>query len=193
MPLPISLSVAGPRCAIRTGPTGRPARRPCVGYCSGIDGDALEAAIGGWLTSRADASRTDQAPYAPSRRVRAAVAVDGKSLRGAVRVDGCCVHLLSALRGDGIVLAQHEVDAKSNEITAFRPLLDPLVLTGSVVTFDALLTQTDHARFLVEEKGAHYSAILKGNHSTLHALVKGSLLEGGAADGPHPGRHPRPR
>ncbi|MFD4941961.1 ISAs1 family transposase [Streptomyces sp. NPDC058409] len=98
--------------------------------------------------------------------------MDGKSVRGAVRADGRRVHLLSALRGDGVVLAQREVDAKSNEITAFRPLLDPLDLTGAVVTFDALLTQTDHARFLVEEKGAHYIAVLKGNHPTLHALVK---------------------
>jgi predicted transposase YbfD/YdcC len=98
--------------------------------------------------------------------------VDGKSLRGAKRADGRCVHLLSALRGDGIVLAQREVDSKSNEITAFRPLLGPLDLTGSVVTFDALLTQTGHATFLVEEKTAHYIAVLKGNHPTLHALVK---------------------
>lgn len=64
------------------------------------------------------------------------------------------------------------LDAKSNEITSFRPLLDPLNLTSAVVTFDALLTQTDHAKFLVEEKGAHYIAVLKGNHPTLHTLVK---------------------
>ncbi|MFI1154902.1 ISAs1 family transposase [Streptomyces sp. NPDC020817] len=61
---------------------------------------------------------------------------------------------------------------QSNEIIAFRPLLDPLDLTGAVVTFDALLTQTDHAKFLVEEKRAHYIAVLKGNHPSLHALVK---------------------
>ncbi|MER5852415.1 ISAs1 family transposase [Streptomyces sp. NPDC002012] len=138
-----------------------------------IDGDALDEAIGSWLTARADDSRAaGQDEHSPSRPVRAAVAVDGKSVRGALRADGRRVHLLSALRGDGVVLAQREVDAKSNEITAFRPLLDPLDLTGAVVTFDALLTQTDHARFLVEEKDAHYIAVLKGNHPTLHALVK---------------------
>ncbi|WP_371666549.1 ISAs1 family transposase [Streptomyces sp. NBC_00289] len=70
------------------------------------------------------------------------------------------------------MLAQRKVNAKSNEITAFRPLLNPLDLTGAVVTFDALLTQTDHAKFLAEEKGAHYIAVLKGNHPSLHALVK---------------------
>ncbi|MGY4921912.1 ISAs1 family transposase [Streptomyces sp. 900105755] len=113
-----------------------------------VDGDALDAAISGWLTARADASRAaDEDKHTPSGPVRAAVAVDGKSLRGAIRADGRRVHLLSALRDDGLVLAQREVDAKSNEITAFRPLLEPLDLTGAVVTFDALLTQTDHAKF----------------------------------------------
>ncbi|MDO0929552.1 transposase family protein [Streptomyces sp. TG1A-8] len=77
-----------------------------------IDGDALDAAIGGWLTARADASRAaGQDEHPPSCPVRAAVAVDGKSLRGAIRTDGRRVHLISALRGDGIVLAQREVDA----------------------------------------------------------------------------------
>ncbi|MEU6666060.1 ISAs1 family transposase [Streptomyces sp. NPDC046727] len=137
------------------------------------DGDAFDAAIGGWLMGRAAASRAaDQGRNPSARPVRAAVAVDGKSLRGAIRADGRCVHLISALRDDGIVLAQREVDARSNEITAFRPLLDPLDLTGAVVTFDAVLTQTDHAKFLVEEKEAHYIAVLKGNHPSLHALVK---------------------
>lgn len=46
--------------------------------------------------------------------------------------DGCRVPLPSGLHGDGIVLAQREVDAKSNEITTFRPLLDPLNLTQAV-------------------------------------------------------------
>lgn len=138
-----------------------------------IDGDALDTAIGGWLTARADVcGSAEQDEHPPSRPVRVAVAVDGKSLRGAIRADGRCVRLLSVLRGDGIVLAQREVNAKSNEITAFRPLLAPLDLTGAVVTFDALLTQTDHARFPVEEKDAHYIAVLKGNHPNLHALVK---------------------
>ncbi|MCI0385681.1 ISAs1 family transposase [Streptomyces sp. CNQ085] len=138
-----------------------------------IDGDALDAAVGGWLTARADTARAaGQDEHPPSRPAHAAIAVDGKSLRGAIRADGRRVHLISALRGDGIVLARREVGAKSDEITAFRPLLEPLDLAGTVVTFDALLTQTDHAKFLVEEKNAHYIAVLKGNHPNLHALVK---------------------
>lgn len=77
-----------------------------------IDGDAFDAAIGGWLMGRAAASgAADQDRNPPARPVRAAVAVDGKSLRGAIRADDRCVHLISALRDDGIVLAQREVDA----------------------------------------------------------------------------------
>jgi predicted transposase YbfD/YdcC len=160
------------RCGATLRDPDRPYRAPSEAtvrrVLQRIDGDALDAAIGNWLTDRA----ADQDGHPPSRPVREAIAVDGKSLRGAIRADGRCVHLLSALRGDGIVLSQREVDAKSNEITAFRPLLEPLDLTGTVVTFDALLTQTDHAKFLVEEKDAHYIAVLKGNHRNLHALVK---------------------
>ncbi|WP_323376185.1 transposase [Streptomyces sp. RB17] len=51
----------------------------------------------------------------------------------------------------GLVTAQREVDGKTNEITALEPLLAQLALEGAVVTFDALHSQTGHARFLVEE------------------------------------------
>jgi predicted transposase YbfD/YdcC len=97
-----------------------------------------------------------------------AVAVDGKTLRGA-RIDaGRAVHLLSAMtHAEGATIAQRDVDQKTNEITGFRPLLESLDLQGVVVTADAMHTQRDHARFLVEEKGAHYVFGLKGNQPTL--------------------------
>ncbi|WP_280686062.1 ISAs1 family transposase [Kitasatospora sp. MAA19] len=132
-----------------------------------VDGDALDAAIGAWLAERGrTADRTD----ASSRR--AAVAVDGKTVRGAQRADGTQVHILAAMNSQGLVLAQREVDVKSNEITAFRPLLAPLDLADGVVTFDAMHTQVEHARFLVEDRHAHYIALVKGNHPTLHAQLK---------------------
>ena len=47
-------------------------------------------------------------------------------------------HLLAAAdQQAGAVLAQAEVDGKTNEITAFAPLLAPLDLAGTVVTADA--------------------------------------------------------
>jgi predicted transposase YbfD/YdcC len=165
------------RCGAALREPDRPYRAPSEAtvrrVLQRIDGDALDTAIGGWLTARADACHAaDQDEHLPPPTMRPTVAVDWKSVRGAIRPDGRCVHLLSALRGDGIVLAQRDAEAKSNEITAFRPLLDPLDLTAAVVTFDALLTQTDHAKFLVEEKNAHYIAVLKANHPRVHALVK---------------------
>lgn len=47
-----------------------------------------------------------------------AIAVDGKTLRGARDADGEQAHLLSAVVHDaGVVIAQRDVAAKTNEIT----------------------------------------------------------------------------
>ena len=70
-------------------------------------------------------------------------------------------------REQGTVLAQRAVEAKSNEIPALRELLAPLSIEGRVVTADALHTQRETARFLVEEKGAHYLFTVKDNQKTL--------------------------
>ena len=50
-----------------------------------------------------------------------------------------------------------------HEIPAARPLLEPLELKGKVVTGDALHTQRDLARFLVEKKHADYFFTVKDN------------------------------
>ena len=48
-----------------------------------------------------------------------------------------------------------------------QPLLQPLDLKGQVLTGDAMHTQIDLARFLVEEKQADYLFAVKDNQSTL--------------------------
>jgi predicted transposase YbfD/YdcC len=45
-------------------------------------------------------------------------------------------------------------------------------ITGAVVTGDALHTQTETARFLVEEKRAHYVLMVKANQPTLYASCR---------------------
>ncbi|MEV6209536.1 ISAs1 family transposase [Kitasatospora sp. NPDC051914] len=137
-----------------------------------LDGDGLDAALGAWLQLQHTDPLTGPVPAdAPVKRD--AVSVDGKTLRGSRTRERRAVHLLAAsIHRTRTVIAQRQVDSKSNEITAFRPLLSPLDLADKVVTFDALLTQHDHARFLVEEKNAHYIALIKGNHPTLHAQLK---------------------
>jgi hypothetical protein len=71
------------------------------------------------------------------------------------------------LGGTRTVVAQREIAHKTNEITAFAPLLENLDLAAVLVTADAMHTQRAHARFLVEEKNADYLLVVKDNQPTL--------------------------
>ena len=133
-----------------------------------LDGDALDAVIGAYLAGHdhTDAGATGSAP-------RPAIAVDGKALSGSAHRQQRHRHLLSAVtHAPTVTLAQREVGAKTNETAAFRPLLEPLDLAGTVVTFDALHSVKDQVRWLVQEKKAHYIAVIKGNQPTASAQVK---------------------
>lgn len=126
-----------------------------------LDGDALDEAIGAFLTARA----------APAGPVLRAIAVDGKILRGSRTATTAATALLAAMDHSGTVLAQRQVADKSNEIPAFRPLPDGLDLTGTVITADALHTQHAHGAYL-RERGAHYIAVVKANHPGLFDRVR---------------------
>ena len=111
-----------------------------------VDTQALDRAIGAWLHEQTGCRRQP-------RRAQVAIALDGKAARGSLREDGRPLHLLSAMvHGDGIVIGQEEVDRKSNEITALRPLLEPLDIEGALLTADALHCQRDDARYIVSDK-----------------------------------------
>ena len=118
------------------------------------DTEVLDRFLGQWLLAQSD-------PNDP-------LAVDGKTLRGARRKDASQVHLLSAfLHQQGVTVAQIEVGQKTNEIPEIKRLLDPLDIAGRVVTADAMHTQQETARYLVEEKGAHYLFTVKDNQKML--------------------------
>ena len=121
-----------------------------------LDGDALDEAIGAFLTARA----------AQAGAVLRAIAVDGNTLRGSRTATTPTTVLLAAMDHNGTVLAQRQVAGKSNEIPAFRPPLNGLDLTGTVITADALHTQHAHGTYL-HERGAHYIAVVKANHPGL--------------------------
>ena len=70
-----------------------------------------------------------------------------------------------------LVLGQIATDAKSNEITAVPKLLDLLMLTGTIITVDAMNCQRDTARAIID-KGGDYAFALKGNQGTLHDDVR---------------------
>ena len=137
-----------------------------------LDAGLLAQVLARWLRERAR-------PVVPRQRRarRIVIAVDGKTMRGARRADGSRVHLLSALdTSTGIVLAQVTVDAKSNEIPAFAPLLDAVEtvlgsLTGILFVADALHTQTAHADEIAA-RGAHLMVPVKGNQPTLFTQLK---------------------
>jgi predicted transposase YbfD/YdcC len=101
-----------------------------------------------------------------------AVAVDGKTSRGARRADGTRVHLLGAAEHGGHLLDHLEVAVKHNETSHFTALLEPLDLDGAVVTFDALHTVRANLDWLAGDKKAHYIAVVKKNQPLLHARVK---------------------
>ena len=129
-----------------------------------VDADALDSAVGAWLADRL---------HPPGPRRRRAIAVDGKTLRGAVGGGGHPVHLLAALdHTNGVVLAQQQVDGKTNEISRFQPLLADLELTGTIITADAMHTQRQHAEFLVTGKHGDYLFIVKGNQPALHDQLR---------------------
>jgi len=118
------------------------------------------------------ARRAAQQAKALARGRLRAVAVDGKTSRGARRADGTPVHLLGAAGHGGPLLDHLEVGVKHNETSHFTALLEPLDLAGAVVTFDALHTVRANLDWLAGDKKAHYIAVVKKNQPLLHARVK---------------------
>ncbi|SIO85096.1 hypothetical protein BQ8420_05235 [Nocardiopsis sp. JB363] len=97
---------------------------------------------------------------------------DGKSVRGSRTRDHQSVHPLAAMTPTGNVASQVRVANKTSEIGALQDVLDGLDIEGSVVSADALHTQTDTAQHLVSERKAHYVLTVKRNQPTLFNQVK---------------------
>src|SRR5258708_2133526 len=98
------------------------------------------------------------------------VAIDGKTLRRSFDAASskAAIHMVSAwATANHISLGQVVVDAKSNEITAIPKLLEIIVISGCLVTIDALGCQTEIAEKIVAQK-ADYVLAVKGNQPTLH-------------------------
>ena len=130
-------------------------------FLSEADAKMVDQAVDAWLLSQSKCDKD---------RV---IAFDGKTLKASARKGERQVHLLSAfLNRQEIVIAQVQVDAKSNEIPAVKPLLEPLDIQGAVITADAMHTQKDTATFIVEEKKADYFFIVKDNQETLNNDIK---------------------
>jgi predicted transposase YbfD/YdcC len=95
--------------------------------------------------------------------------IDGKCLRGSdnQRLGKRAIYMVSAWAVENeIVLGQHKVDEKSNEITAIPELLKILSLSGCIVTIDAMGTQTNIAK-TIREANADYILSVKDNQGHL--------------------------
>ncbi|WP_246238313.1 ISAs1 family transposase [Acrocarpospora corrugata] len=94
--------------------------------------------------------------------------VDGKTQRGTAHGEAPARHRLGALLAeDGIMVATLDVGTKSNEITAFAPLLDQIPhVKNVVISADMLHCQRKHAHYL-HRRGAFYLFPVGGNQPGL--------------------------
>jgi hypothetical protein len=126
----------------------------------------------------------------------AALAVDGKCVRTAAKINGQALQLFGALDTQTqLFCRQIPIPAKTNEIPCLKDLLKDLDLRGTLVTADALNTQKSTAAHLVEEKQADYLLVVKANQPKLFdKLARLAQAPNGVffPSGLHPEPGPRP-
>jgi predicted transposase YbfD/YdcC len=125
-----------------------------------LDVAALEAQLGQWAEQVLAGQPHGAAP--PE-----AVACDGKTLRGSCKLGAPGTHLLAVVSQRlGLPLQQCAVAEKTNELTAIYDVLAGLVLTGRVITTDALHTQREMAQAVLDA-GGDYLMCVKANQPQL--------------------------
>jgi predicted transposase YbfD/YdcC len=101
-----------------------------------------------------------------------AVALDGKTVRGARLGGGRAPHLVSIFAHHArLVLGQLAVAAKSNEIPTVRKLLKGMNRTGLIATIDAMHTQVATAKLICGQLKSHYLMTVKANQPKLLARI----------------------
>ncbi|MDJ0719862.1 MAG: ISAs1 family transposase [Prochloraceae cyanobacterium] len=102
------------------------------------------------------------------------ISIDGKTLKQSYDRNSFqkSLHIVSAWANNNkLVLGQKKVDSKSNEITAIPALLESIDIAGNIITIDAMGTQKEIAKLIINKK-ADYILALKANQSKLHQQVK---------------------
>jgi hypothetical protein len=122
----------------------------------GLDVVALERVLGDWVRGERSAGH---------------VAIDGKRLRGSAKGQAPGVHLLAAFSGklQGVI-GQLQVAPEANEITAALQLLKILPLQGVTITGDAMFTQREICRVIIEGGGDYFFTV-KDNQPALKADI----------------------
>ncbi len=105
------------------------------------------------------------------------VCIDGKTMKGSRKKEKKPLHIVSAWsKEDGFCMGQRAVMEKSNEITAIPLLLETIQIKGSIVTTDAMGTQTARAE-KIKSRHADYMLAVKGNQKTLYNDIKDYFSE----------------
>ena len=113
-----ALARCGIRYSKRLGRHVPPSPKTIKRAVRAVDAKAADEQMCAWLRAEAAAGRLNWRH----------IAIDGKTVRGAVQPGGNQPHLLAAYDvGAGTVLGQDDVDAKTNEITCFVPLLESIL------------------------------------------------------------------
>jgi predicted transposase YbfD/YdcC len=126
-----------------------------------LDAGRLDEITGGWLRALAAAGRLET--------LLTAIAIDGKWLRGVA--DGQVKLFAAMLHEEKVVIAQHRIPDDTNEITQVKELLDPVDLTGAVVTADAAHAQRDTAEYIAGDRESDFLFQVKGNQPGLQAAI----------------------
>lgn len=138
------------------------ATAPCVGTLHFVfrhlDVAHLEACLAQWA---------NQVLAVQAGEARPALATDGKTLRGSQKGGAPGAHLLATVSQRlGLTVAQCAVADTSNELTAMKAMLEGLLLTGRIITADALHTQRSFAEAVLAA-GGDYVLIAKENQPQL--------------------------
>lgn len=99
---------------------------------------------------------------------------DGKVEKGSSRKDGKIkpLNVLNVFSSKyGICMEQEMIEEKTNEITAIPKIIERLNLKGVICTWDALNTQKENVKAVVE-KGGDYCVALKRNQGNFYTDVQ---------------------
>ena len=138
---------------------------------SRIDVAAFEAALTRWISDVLE-TKSSTSEWKPT-------AIDGKVLRGTWQRFEGAVKLLAVIDTETkCVLHQRQVPGDTNEHQTALEVLKDLVLTGRVITADAMFCHQDVCETIIDS-GGHYVLPVKGNQETLRNAI---FLEFTASD-----------
>ena len=134
-----------------------------------LPAEQLEEVIAQWMTTLVSD---------PADGQLRGVAIDGKTLCNTLQAHGQSIHLLALLdHQTGGVLRQLRMPGETNEHKAALTLLKQIVLSGRVITGDAMFCQRDLCQQVVAA-GGDYLLTVKDNQPELKSAIQAEFQPG---------------